>query len=293
MLGAFHRTLGGCDLGAIARAFPRTLLVLALGFGEFGFGAFRPGTTGAAFAQATKSKVAAETIKGKVSAVEVKGKTAKVTISREDGDDLDVLVTPKMAFGVEGTGTLECLRPGVVVSTDGTLSNQQLFCSEFTAYIGGASPPAGAVQDPGSETLWKVVGQILSGDEMGLNCNLGAGGQKRLLFDTAAPTKVKIIVADVKFLAVDQEAEVTGTMRGTKFLASALKTTAEKEFTPDDLFGGNKVVKAKAPKAAANAKKTKGDAAGDAAPAGESADPFGVLKKDAKKPAAKKPAMVE
>ena len=293
MLGAFHRTLGCSVSGLSARAVLRALVFLAFGLDASGFASFRSGSTGVAFAQATKSKVAAETIKGKVSAVEVKGKTAKVTISREDGDDLDVLVTPKLAFGVEGKGTLECLRPGVVVSTDGTLSNQQLFCSEFTVHIGGVIPPAGAVQEPGDDTSWKVVGQILSGDEMGLNCNLGAGGQKRLLFETAAPTTVKVIVADVKFLAVDQEAEVTGTMRGTKFLASALKTTAEKEFTPDDLFGGNKVVKAKVPKAAANAKKTKGDVEGDAGPAGESADPFGVLKKDAKKPAAKKPAMAE
>ena len=105
MLGAFHRTLGCSVSGLSARAVLRALVFLAFGLDASGFASFRSGSTGVAFAQATKSKVAAETIKGKVSAVEVKGKTAKVTISREDGDDLDVLVTPKLAFGVEGKGT--------------------------------------------------------------------------------------------------------------------------------------------------------------------------------------------
>ncbi len=239
----------------------------------------------------TKSKVAAETIKGKIKEVEVKGKTATVMVSREDGDDLKVLVTAKLPFGVEGAGTKECIRQGVVIASKGVVSNNQYFCSEFTVYVGAQSPPLGAVQDPEQAGQWVLVGQVLGGDEMGLNCSFGAGGQRRVAYDTAATVTVKVVSGDLKFLAVDQECEVTGTFRGKNFVASALKVEHGKEFTPDDLFSTSKVTKTKTPKTTVKKGKTdepEKDAAGGF---DKSADPFGVLnKKDAKKPEAKKPA---
>lgn len=245
----------------------------------------------APLAAQTKSKVAAETIKGKIKEVEVKGKTATVLVSREDGDDLKVLVTAKLPFGVEAKGTKECIRQGSVIATKGVVSNNQYFCSEFTVYVGAQSPALGANQNPEATGEWLLVGQVLSGDEMGLNCSFGAGGQRRVAYDTAAAVTVNVVSGDLKFLAVDQECEVTGTFRGKNFVASALKVEHGKEFTPDDLYSTTKVSKTKATKTPA--KKGKTDEAEKEAAGGfdKSADPFGVLnKKDAKKPEAKKPA---
>jgi len=244
----------------------------------------------------TKSKVAAETIKGKIKEVELKGKTATVMISRDDGDDLKVLVTAKLPFGIEGKATKECIRQGTVVSTKGVVSNSQYFCSEFEVFIGAQSPALGAGQNPDVAGEWLLVGQVLGGDEMGLNCSCGAAGQRRIAFDTSAATTVKAISGDVKFLAVDQECEVMGLMRGKNFVASGLKVQYGKEFTPDDLFSASKVAKTKTtkePKTPVKKGKAEDSDAGGGT-FGGNADPFGVLnKKDAKKPDGKKPAKNE
>jgi hypothetical protein len=239
----------------------------------------------ASVACAQTKKVAEETVNGTLGTVEKKGKTAKITVSRDDGDNLEVMLTPKMRLMIEGAGDRECLRPNTVVECDATMSNNLFFSSVFRVYVGLGQPQVGAQRDPMAPDQYKLIGQVLAVDETGLMVNLGpqGGGQKRLNFDNAGQvSKVTVVSSDVNFLEEGQDIELTGLMRAGKLLPASIKVTRKEPFTADDLFTNSKTAaksKAAAAKTAAS-KKTKAGADGDTS---AGADPFGVMgKKDVK-----------
>lgn len=274
-----HLIHGGCS----QRVF-RYVGVIGRYAGMIGLSLALPllGTGASTFGQ-TK-KVAEETVTGTLDVVEKKGKTAKITVKREDGDELEVMLTPKMRLMIEGAGDRDCLRPNTVVECDATMSNNLFFSSVFRVYVGAGQPQVGAQRDPMAPDQYRLIGQVLAVDETGMMFNLGpqGGGQQRLNFDNGQVSKVTIVSADVNFLEEGLDVELTGLMRAGKLLPSSIKVARKEAFAADDLFTNSKTA-ARSKSAAAKtavAKKSKPGSEGDA-PAG--ADPFGVMgKKDVK-----------
>jgi hypothetical protein len=242
-----------------------------------------PGDAG--IAQAQSKKVAEETVSGTLAAVEKKGKTAKITVKRDDGDDIELTLTPKMRLMIEGPGDRECLRPNTVVECEAVVSNSLFFSSSFRVHVGQGAPQVGAQRDPQVAEQYKLSALVTGVDETGLMLNLGpqGGGQKRLNYDNGVVSKVVVVTSDVNFLEEGMEVELTGLMRAGKLLPSSIKATRKEPFKVDDLFGNAKTAtKGKATPKSAAAKKTKAGADGEAV---GDADPFGVMsKKDGKTP---------
>lgn len=250
-------------------------------------------TTNAA-AQTSKSKKPAnepQKIPGKVVAHESKGKLTTLTIQKEGGDKQEIPVKPPLAFSVVGKGDVGFFRPGVMVSATAVMSNNQLFAKEYTVHI-GSKPPVKVTRDPNADTVYQICGMVTAADEDSVTLNFGnqGGVQKVTLEKEALVITVRSIDPD---LAVEGAAvEIEGLTRAGKFLPTVLTVTLAEPLKAEDVFPADpkakgaekKTAKATAPK---TSKTTKSK---DDAPAGDTADPFGLLKKkdDKGKPADKK-----
>ena len=253
------------------------------------------GSPAAAFAQGAKGKKGAEAEKvtGKVTEVERKGKAATLTVEKDDGGTLEVAVTTKLPVLVTGKGDQSCIQPKAwVTSQQAVLANQELFAKSFTVYLGKA-PPAHCGSDPMSMEVYQISGQVTAAGSEAFVLNCGDEfGTHRVSFEQGARIDVTVNSSEHDLIEAGNKIELEGMTRAGKFVPSKATVTVEKLLTGDDLFPDAKKAKKGAPaaKTAGTAKKTgkKDEPEGDAAAAGNSGDPFGVLGNDAKKAPDKK-----
>lgn len=238
-----------------------------------------------ASAQGTKSRKTGssgpEKITGKVASVEKKGRAAKLTVEKDDGEKLELNVTPKTALSVVGKGDADCLRANQMVSAEATLSNGKLFGSAFTVFV-GSQPQPKFQQDPNSPMSYEVCGQVTDADKESVTLDFGGDvGVKKVLFE-AAGIVVTVNSADAGLATEGAPVEMEGNIRAGKFLPTKITVTLDKGLTADEVYSTTKT-KAVTKKTAAKPARTKvakstEDAPADE-PAGEAADPFGVIKK--------------
>lgn len=230
-------------------------------------------------------------VPGKIVAVERKGKVATLTVEKEGGEKLEVLVpSTKVTFGIVGKGDVAFIRPGTMVSTTAVQSQNQLFAKEFTVFLGSRTAPR-VVQDPMKPTEYQVFGAVTAVDDDSVSLNFGPpAGVRKIMFDKAGDGIVVNVNSSDPALAVEGAAvEMEGLTRSGKFLPSGLTVTLADPLKADDVFNAD--AKAKTPpKTAASKPATKAGKAAE--PAVDTSDPFGLLKKkdEKAKPEEKKPA---
>jgi hypothetical protein len=211
-----------------------------------------------------QKKVEAETKSGKLTSVEKKGKAAAVKVETDDGEMLEVQVTPRMQFAIEAPGEKDILRQGTWVSCTNIVQvNNLFFAKDFLVHI-GSTPRAGAQKNMNNS--WDVAGQIGAVAEDSITLRTGA----KIMFDEGQ-CNVKVMTNDVGLLEEGAAAQVEGTKRGEKFLTQRMLVKLETTLTAEDVYGA---AKGKAKKTAAKTTKTTAD--GEAPKA---SDPFATKPK--------------
>jgi len=234
-----------------------------------------------AVAQGGRAKKGPETekITGKVAEIEKKGKAVTLTIDKEDGNKLEVLVTPKLKLEITGKGDTSFFQPKTWVSSESIIkTNNELFGRQFTVHLGVAPPPH-VKADTTATDVYHVAGQVMASTEDSLTMNFGAAGTKKVTFEEGASVEVTINANDPDLIVEGSEVEVEGVTRGTKFLPSRVAVTLEKPLTPEDIQAADKDKKgAKGKTAAKGGKKPAKGKTEDSDEEG-AADPLGVLGK--------------
>lgn len=90
-------------------------------------------------------KVETETKSGKIKEVQVKGRLKTLVVLLDDGTEQAYPLTPKVQVNVQFEGKEAQVKPGVYVTGQANLTNNQLIVSELTVYDfapGQKSPPA-------------------------------------------------------------------------------------------------------------------------------------------------------
>ena len=114
-------------------------------------------------AQGTRAKKGpeAEKIGGKVTEIEKKGKAVTLTIEKEDGNQMEVLVTPKLKLEITGKGDASFFQPKTWVSSESVFkSNNELFGRQFTVHL-GAAPQPHVKPDSTAPDVYHVAGQVM------------------------------------------------------------------------------------------------------------------------------------
>jgi len=241
-------------------------------------------------AQGNRAKKGPETekINGKVTEIEKKGKAVTLTIEKDDGNQMEVLVTPKLKLEITGKGDASFFQPKTWISSESVFkSNNELFGRQFTVHLGVAPQPH-VKPDSTAPDVYHVAGQLLSSTDSALTMNFGAAGTKKITFEEGASLEVTVNATDPDLIVEGSEVEVEGMTRGTKFLPSRVAVTLEKPLTAEDILAAEKDKKGSKGKTATKGGKKPAKGKTDE-PEGEgAADPFGVLgKKDGKKGAEK------
>lgn len=237
-------------------------------------------------AQGARGKKGPETekITGKVAEIEKKGKAVTLTIEKESGDKLEVLVTPKLKLEITGKGDTSFFQPKTWVSSESIIkTNNELFGRQFTVHL-GAAPPPHVKPDTTANEVFHVAGQVMAATENSLTMNFGAAGTKKVTFEEGASVEVMINSNDPDLIVEGSEVEVEGVTRGAKFLPSKVTVTLENPVTAEDVQAAADKDKkgAKGKTAAKGGKKPAKGKTEDSDEEG-AADPFGVLgKKDGK-----------
>ncbi|MFN0054294.1 MAG: hypothetical protein ACKV0T_19130 [Planctomycetales bacterium] len=249
-------------------------------------------------AQGAKGKKGAEAEKvlGKITELERKGKSVTLTIDKEEGGTLEVLVTPKMKCTVTGKGDASFFQSKAWVSSEKVVSaNKELFGHQFTVHFD--PPPAAQCRpDPKAAEVYLVSGRVVNATDEALTLDCGAaGGTRKINFEKTAPLEVTVQSNDTDLIVEGAVVEVEGTARGTKFQTSRLSVQLDKPLTLADVqaASGQDKKGAKTKTAAKGGKKTakgKGDDP-EGEPVTDANDPFGLLgKKDGDKGAQPKKA---
>ncbi len=266
-------------------------------------------------AQTKSKKVAADPDgnkkSGKIVAVEnIKGKSFTLKIEELGGEKLDVNVSPKTKFVINGKGDATFFKhPRAFVSSDQVFTaNQKLFGKKFTFHVGSGAPDETFERDPDKPEVYHIAGSIVESDEASFTVNAG-GTPQMVNFEQGADLDVSVESSDPKHAAVGSTVEVEGTTRSGKFFPTAVVVTVDKPMVADDVFAGNekKTAKTKSGTAGKTASKTakktaktdKGDdeemadkdeGTAKPDPFKTSADPFDTKKsKDTKKKTTAKP----
>jgi hypothetical protein len=212
-----------------------------------------------------QKKVEIETKSGKLTSVEKKGKAAAVKVETDDGETLDVQVTPRMQFAIQAPGEKEILRVGTWVSVSGVAQVNNLFFSENYLVHIGAVPQAKMQKNMNNS--WDVAGPIGAVADDSITLRSGA----KIMFDEGK-CNVTVQTNDIALLEEGAPAQIEGTKRGEKFLTQRMMVTLDKTLTAEDVYGP---AKGKAKKTTARTTKTTDDkAAGDKADAPKATDPF-------------------
>ena len=228
-----------------------------------------------------QKKVETEKKSGKLTSVEKKGKAAAVKLETDDGETLEVQVTPRMQFAIEAPGEKDILRPATWVSCTNIVQvNNLFFAKDFLVHIGPA-PRAGAQKNMNNS--WDVAGQIGAVADDSITLRTGA----KIMFDEGE-CNVKVMTNDVSLLEEGAAAEVEGTRRGEKFLPLRMLVTLDTTLTAEDVHGA---VKGKAKKTTAKSTKTgeKGDPTKAADPFAKKPEQTGTAAPKPVDPFAKKP----
>ena len=229
-----------------------------------------------------QKKVETETKSGKLTSVEKKGKAAAVKVETDDGETLDVQVTPRIQLAIQAPGEKEILRMGSWVSFENLVQSNNLFFSkDFRVHLG---PPPQAKVQKNMKNGWDIAGQVGGVAEDSITLRSGA----KIMFDEGM-CNVTVVSNDIALLEEGAPAQVEGTKRGDKFLPQRMMVTLDKTLTAEDVYGA---AKGKAKKTAAKTTKPTGDK--EEAP--KATDPFGTKPKQtgeaapkATDPFAKKP----
>lgn len=248
-------------------------------------------------------KKGAEFITGTVVSIEKEktGKNHKLKMTRTDnGEELEVAITLKTLLFVNAKGDEGFLKPGAIVETKATISQQNLFADEFTVYLGAITPPARMVPDKDSpKDVLDLLGKITETQQDGFTLHCGQQQQK-IMFDKEKLVNVKI--SDTSLIKEGDEVEVEGLLPKNKKVLNA-SSVQVKQKDPikslDYLAALEEKNDKRKPKSAASAKsksasKTKTESDEPSVPKG--GDPFGVTspkkktttKDDPKKDAATK-----
>jgi hypothetical protein len=249
-----------------------------------------------AVAQGGKSKKGneAEKVNGTVTEIEKKGKATTLSIDKEGGGNLEVLVTPRLKFSVTGNGDTGLIQPKSVLSSEKIVkTNNELFGHQFTLHVGNP-PPFSVKREPGGGDWYHVCGQVVAMDDKSVTLNFGAsGGTQKLTFEEGTEPEVTVISNDPDLVVEGSKVELEGMTRGSKFIPSKVTVTLEKPLTIDDLQAASNDKKASKTKGAATAKGGKKPAKAktdepEGIPTEDTADPFGVLGKKEGKEAGSK-----
>jgi len=76
-----------------------------------------------------------ETKTGTITKVTQKGRLVQLVVKDDQGDELELLITPKVEFQIQSTGDKGFVTKGQFLQGTGTLSNQKIFLSEVTVHI--------------------------------------------------------------------------------------------------------------------------------------------------------------
>jgi hypothetical protein len=236
---------------------------------------------------------------GKLASVEKKGKATVLTVEESDGEKLEVLVTSRVKFVVNGTGDADFFKhPKAFVSSDSVFTaNRQYFGRKFTIHIGHNSQ-AKFEPDENNAEVFHIAGPIVDCDESSFTIDV-EGQPCKVNFEQGADLTVAIVSSEPEHAVVGSPVEVEGMTRAGKFVPSAVVVNLDRPLTAEEAFGvegekkpgktktaAGKTTKktAKTDKADKGDKGSKDDDAGkgDDAPATTdpikpSTDPFGVL----------------
>ena len=238
-----------------------------------------------ATAQTKSKRPSTETdkITGTVASVK-KGRPAKITVTKEDGETLEVSILPKTAFAVVAPGDVSSLVPNHLVSGRALINNDRLFVNAFTVYV-GIKQDVGLQKDPDSPSECDICGVIKSVDGESLMVDLGGQiGTVPVLFEQAATVKVTINAGDPSLATEGAAIELEGTTRVGRFLPSRITVTLTESLDAEELFGASKSGSKSKTTSSKTSKSKSASKDGDATDAGgkgtpTAADPFGVIKK--------------
>jgi hypothetical protein len=238
-----------------------------------------------------KTAPEAEKVAGKVTEVQRKGRLVTLVIDRDDGGQLEIPITSRMAFSVSAKGDQEFLQPRVGISSDKLfVANNELFGKEFSIHL--PNPPGAYLRpEMGNPEAYHISGMIVAADAQSVTVNVGpAARPQKVTFEQGAEISITVISSDPALVEEGSAVEIEGNTRGTKFLPTRVAVTLADPLTVDDVMGDKKGSKTtKTTKTAGSAKTSK--SAKGAKDDTTTSDPFGVLgKKDDKdsKPADKK-----
>jgi len=110
-----------------------------------------------------------ETLSGKVKEIQEKGRLSTLVVITDDGQELEFPLTPKVQFEVTAAGDQGFVRPGVYITAEGVLTNEQLFVKDLAVYIVGPGQriPAGKVVKSQQQANASVNSYGISGTVQG------------------------------------------------------------------------------------------------------------------------------
>jgi hypothetical protein len=234
-------------------------------------------------AQGSKTKRSGneqEKVAGKIAKIERKGKAVTLSIEKNDGQTLEVLLTPKLQLTISAEGDAGFFQQprAQVTSSRVVQANDRLFSNEFTVHF-GKGLIAGYQRDQNAADLYHVCGSCTAADNESITLNLGNAGARRIFFEQGAALKINVSSNDPELLAEGAAVEIEGTSKGPKFVPAKVSVTLAAPLIAAEVFAKADPRKAKpAPNPSAKgtkkgAKPKKGDTDVD------EDDPFGVLEK--------------
>ncbi|MGQ0637130.1 MAG: hypothetical protein ACT4QC_21185 [Planctomycetaceae bacterium] len=236
------------------------------------------------YAQGAKGKkgpAEAERVVGKISSLERKGKTVTLTVAKEAGGSLDVLLTPKLRPEITAKGDASLFQQGRLVASDSlVMSNGELFGRKFSVYLSEAPREPLFSKDPQNEGVWHLCGQVVAVEPASITLNYG-GSIKKVSFEQGGELEVTAYTQDAELIVEGSAVELEGNARAGRFITQRVAVTRDKPLTADELAGANdkKGAKTKAAPAARGGRKAGKDRNEDseAEPPPQGNDPFGVL----------------
>lgn len=113
-----------------------------------------------------------ETLTGTVKEIQEQGRVSTLVVTTEDGTEHEFRLTPKVQFEVTAPGDEGFVRPGLFMSAQGVLTNNQLFVKSLNVYLLGKAqrPPAGRFAKApakvgASQNTYDISGTIVAKQE--------------------------------------------------------------------------------------------------------------------------------
>jgi hypothetical protein len=113
-----------------------------------------------------------QTLTGTVKEIQEQGRISTLVVTTDDGQEHEFRLTPKVQFEVTAPGDEGFVRPGVFMSAQGVLTNNQLFIKSLNVYLigKGQRAPAGRFAKApakvgASENTYDISGTIVAKQE--------------------------------------------------------------------------------------------------------------------------------